>query len=184
MLHGAPYDPRKIANLLLEEAGRLNLEITNLALQKLLYFAHGFSLVQHQIPLVSGYFEAWQLGPVHPTVYDAFKLAKGSPIRFMAEGCDPLTGKPCKLPEIGDPGARRLILKVLLGYGEISPSRLVNITHAKKGPWASIVEKSTHSIVFGMRIPNDIIVERFGNHLIPVANAPHTGESREDAPFN
>ncbi|URK89026.1 hypothetical protein LP421_15955 [Rhizobium sp. RCAM05350] len=34
------YDPRAVANLLLDEADRLGIKITNLALQKLLYFAH------------------------------------------------------------------------------------------------------------------------------------------------
>ena len=74
-----PYDPRSIANLLLDEADRLAINITNLSLQKLLYFAHGLSLIEDGKPLVSGYFEAWQHGPVHPLVY--LRLA---PSRMLA----------------------------------------------------------------------------------------------------
>ncbi|EPZ76727.1 hypothetical protein M798_03280 [Brucella melitensis ADMAS-G1] len=37
---GGPYDPRAIANLMLDEADRSGIQVTNLALQKLLYFAH------------------------------------------------------------------------------------------------------------------------------------------------
>ncbi len=67
------YDPRAVANLMLDEAKRCGINISNLALQKLLYFAHGIYLTKTKRPLVSGYFEAWQYGPVHPAVYRAFK---------------------------------------------------------------------------------------------------------------
>ena len=75
-----PYDPRAIANLMLDEADRRGWMITNLALQKLLYFAHGIHLTKEKQPLVSGYFEAWQYGPVHPAVYRAFKPSGAAPI--------------------------------------------------------------------------------------------------------
>jgi uncharacterized phage-associated protein len=37
---GGPYDPRAVANLMLDEADSSGIKVTNLALQKLLYFAH------------------------------------------------------------------------------------------------------------------------------------------------
>jgi uncharacterized phage-associated protein len=36
---GSPFDPRSICNLILDEADKAGRAITNLALQKLLYFA-------------------------------------------------------------------------------------------------------------------------------------------------
>lgn len=54
------YDPRAVANLLLDEADQRGTKVTNLALQKLLYFAHGIHLTQTKQPLLTGYFEAWQ----------------------------------------------------------------------------------------------------------------------------
>jgi uncharacterized phage-associated protein len=60
-----PYDPRAVANLLLDLADRDDLAITNLVLQKLLYFAHGHFLIRTRCPLVQGGFEAWTYGPVH-----------------------------------------------------------------------------------------------------------------------
>ena len=50
---------RAIANLILDEGDRIERPITNLALRKLLYFAHGLFLIERKRPLVSGYFEAW-----------------------------------------------------------------------------------------------------------------------------
>lgn len=40
---------------------------------KLLYFAHSIFLIEGKRALVSGYFEAWQNGPVHPAAYAAFE---------------------------------------------------------------------------------------------------------------
>jgi len=65
-----PYDARAIANLMLDEASEMDRGVTNLALQKLLYFAHSLFLIEYKRPLVSGYFEAWKLGPVHPGAND------------------------------------------------------------------------------------------------------------------
>jgi uncharacterized phage-associated protein len=56
----AIYDPRSICNLILDEAGSAARPITNLALQKLLYFTHALHLVETKSPLVTGFFEAWQ----------------------------------------------------------------------------------------------------------------------------
>ena len=61
MSNQARYDPRAVANLLLDEADRRGVRITNLVLQKLLYFAHAQHLAQRGISPLSGYFEAWAL---------------------------------------------------------------------------------------------------------------------------
>ena len=95
------YDPRAIANLILDEAQQMGRPVTNLALQKLLYFAHALFLIRRKQQLVSGYFEAWQYGPVHPTAYQAFKSAADQPISFRATAMDVLTGnrKPLQNPD-------------------------------------------------------------------------------------
>ena len=179
----SPYDPRSVANLLLDEADRLAITVTNVSLQKLLYFAHGLSLIEDGKPLVSGYFEAWQHGPVHPLVYRAFKGAGRAPIWFRAKGVDALTGQSRALPVIDNPRALRFILKVLIAYGKMPPGSMVDVTHAKNGPWDFIVGKSRHSVVLGMRIPDDVISERFKNHVMSVNATTIGDEPREDTPF-
>jgi uncharacterized phage-associated protein len=78
------YDPRSIANLMLDEGERIGQPLTNLALQKLLYFAHAIFLIERGRPLMSGYFEAWEYGPVHRATYQAFESAGAEPICFRA----------------------------------------------------------------------------------------------------
>ena len=179
-----PYDSRRVANLMLHEADRVGIKITHLALHKLLYFSHGLSLIENGRPFVSGYFEAWRYGPVHPAVYSALKEAGEAPVWFQARGRDALTGENLTLPAIDSPTARLLIQRVLTGYGRLSPGRLVEITHARDGPWDFVAKKSRSSVVFGMRIPDDVILQRFRyHHIVLVGTVPRMGEPSEDTPL-
>lgn len=178
-----PYDPRSIANLMLEEGHRRDTAITNLALQKLLYFAHALFLVERKCRLVSGNFEAWQYGPVHPTVYEAFKSAGDKPITIRAAGINVITGQRLELPLPDHPEVRRHIERVMLSYGSLTPGRLVDISHAKGAPWHFVVNKGRTSIAFGLRISDDVILERFKFHKVSVADEPTAGEPGEDAPL-
>jgi uncharacterized phage-associated protein len=178
------YDPRAIANLMLDEADRRNLKVTNLALQKLLYFAHGLFLTKTKKPLVSGYFEAWQYGPVHPSVYRAFKPLGSAPITTRAVGKDPLTGKSRNLPKPTNLDVVDLVSDVIKSYGHLSPGRLVDLSHAKDAPWSAVADKARTSVAFGMRIPDDVIMDRFQYHKVSVNTSPRAGEPpNDDTPF-
>jgi uncharacterized phage-associated protein len=61
------------AQWLVRRATDAGVPLTNLKLQKLLYYAHGYYLVRHHEPLVRDGFQAWDNGPVCPQVYKAFK---------------------------------------------------------------------------------------------------------------
>ena len=180
-----PYDPRALANLLLDLAERETppVEVTNLALQKLLYFTHGHFLTRTGGPLVLGGFEAWQFGPVHPAVYEAFRPSGNRPITTRAVGRNVMTGEGIPLAVPTDPEVRRYLLDVLRGYGKISVGRLVTISHAPKAPWAVIVNKAKTSVALGMRIPDNVIKDSFKHHKVVIGPPSHVGEPDEDAPF-
>lgn len=178
-----PADPRSICNLILDEADRARVPITNLALQKLLYFAHSIHLIEAKRPLVSGYFEAWQYGPVHPTAYRAFKAAGDRPITFRAEREEPLSGKRLPIASAADPDVVRLVARVMTSYGRLTPGRLVEISHATGAPWHFVVDQARASMAFGLRISDTLILERFKHHKVSVGAQPAKGEPGEDAPF-
>jgi uncharacterized phage-associated protein len=154
-----------------------------LALQKLLYFAHAHHLIEQKKPLVVGYFEAWKYGPVHPAAYTAFKSAGEKPITFRADRVNVLTGKRSPLPDLTEPVTRRLIRKVMSSYGSMTPGRLVDISHAIGAPWHSVVDTARDSMAFGLRISDDLIIERFKFHKVSIGLKPAAGEPGEDTPF-
>lgn len=178
-----PLDPRAVCNLMLDEGERLGLELTHLALQKLLYFAHGTFLVEKGRPLVSGYFEAWKNGPVHPAVYKAFKVSGAKPINFRAHRHDALTGKvqPIALP--AEPDVRRSVVGIVSKLGSLSAGRLVDISHARHAPWHFVVEEGRSAMALGLRITDAVILEKYKHHKISIGAVPSTGETYEDAPF-
>lgn len=178
-----PFDPRSVCNAILDEAATIGRPITNLALQKLLYFAHGHFLVETKKPLVSGFFEAWKYGPVHPTAYHAFKAVRARPISFRATIADPFTAEEISLPQLSDAGAIARVRRVVNTYGFLTAAQLVEISHAKNAPWADVVDRARTKTIPGLRISDSVIVERFRFHKVSVGGAPRYGEPREDAPL-
>jgi len=145
---------------MLDEADQIGFEITNLALQKLLYFCHGMFLIESKRPLVSGYFETWQYGPVHPSVYQSFKMAGSKPINFRATRQNLMTGAQVGISPPTDTDVIQIVKRIMSSYGRLTPGRLVEVSHAKDAPWHYVVNNGRTSEAFGNRIPDDIIMDR------------------------
>ncbi len=105
------------------EAG-LGDRMTNLRLQKVLFFAQGWSLAKNGKPLFDEEIEAWKLGPVVPVCYSVYK-------RF---GNNELDGNmPPRTAFTED--EYKLLLDVWVALSDYSTSKLVNMTHAHNTPW-------------------------------------------------
>ncbi|RQO35706.1 hypothetical protein DBR37_04835 [Herminiimonas sp. KBW02] len=104
---------------------------TNLELQKLLYFCHGWHLALLKTPLVDESFEAWRYGPVLPSVYQAFKVFSSNPI----PADHPLIAQQ---PALTNVDSAALVRKVLDVYGNHSGYQLVNLSHHPDGPWKQV----------------------------------------------
>lgn len=178
-----PFDPRAIANRMLDHADMLGLQLTNLSLQKLLYFAHGHFLVRTGKPLVEGHFEAWTHGPVSPPTYHAFKRDGDRPISSRAVSRNVMTGEERAIPPFRDPEADRVLLEVLNSLGRLSAWHLVNVSHAPKGPWAHVVNKAKTSVSLGLRISDKVTLEFFKHHKVSVGPESPVGEPDEDSPL-
>ena len=177
------FDARAVANLILDEADRKSRRISNLSLQKLLYFSHGLYLIRKNSPLVTGYFEAWQYGPVHPTVYESFKGAADRFIEFRASRLNLVTQQLETIPKIDDSDCLQTISQVVDAYGQLNPGRLVELSHATNAPWSFVVDNSKMRPMLGLRITDNIIRERFKYHKFSVGEVPTSGEPNQDAPF-
>lgn len=165
-----PYDARSVANLLLSAMGGRGLAVSNLPLQKLLYFAHGIMLTRHGVPLVDGYFEAWEFGPVHPLVYGSFKAFGSDSITAPATRRDLRTGNICVLPPPRDERVDAIIDLVVSSLGRQRAGRLVHISHAAGGPWDAVANQTGTKSRYGLRIPDKLIRERFHRHMVTVGD--------------
>ena len=69
-----------VTNFFLAKSQDDEAEISNLKLQKLLYYAKGFHFAIFEEPLFPEKIYAWTHGPVIPEVYHEYKNFKGNPI--------------------------------------------------------------------------------------------------------
>lgn len=154
-------DARAVANFLVKAGRSRGLSISNLKLQKLLFLCHAFYLVETGKPLVRGSFEAWQYGPVHRETYEAFKNFGANAITEEATKFDPVTGTRHALSVPSDQTALDVIGRVVQFYGAKSPAELVELTHAKNGPWDHTVNAAAKNANIALKISDGVIAERF-----------------------
>lgn len=169
---GRARDPRSVANLLLDLAAADGIRVGHIKLQKLLYFAHGIHLNETGDPLMSGHFEAWKWGPVHPAVYQAFKSAGAKAIMFRAIKQNVLTGATNPISPADDIAARKAVRRVLDALGGMSDAELVDLSHAPGGPWANVVDRMAEGFALGARIEHDDIKSLFARHKLVVKVGP------------
>src|SRR5579864_2329863 len=99
-----PYPALTIAKWFIAWAEAEGDELSNLKLQKLLYYAQGHHMAAHGRPLFTEPIQAWSHGPVVPEVYHQFKAFGSSSIELPED--DPFTWAAV------DPSTCRLLSKV------------------------------------------------------------------------
>lgn len=145
------YNVIDIANKLLlktEEVSNGEELMTNMKLQKMLYYQQGFHLAYFGTPLFDDDLEAWMYGPVVPSVYFKYKDNK-------KEGIKP--NKEIQF-EFNDKKEEALFNEVFRVYGVYSALGLMNMTHSEM-PWkttdtgeGNIISKSKIKAFFKSRL--------------------------------
>ncbi len=107
-----------------EESGDL---ISNLKIQKLVYYAQGFSLAINNKPLFKEKIQAWTHGPVVPQLYNKYK--------DYGSGALPTTNLDIDFDKFSDED-KELLDDVYDVYGQFSAWKLRNMTH-EEAPWKS-----------------------------------------------
>jgi uncharacterized phage-associated protein len=154
------YDPRTIANLVLKYANSIGVKVTNLAVNKIVYFLHGHYLAKTGKPLVEEHFEAWQHGPVLYTLFNSFKKHGDQPIDSLAKKMDFRLGQLTDVDEILEEQDLGIIWQYINIYTRASVSQLYEWSHVKGGPWYKTWNYQTQSNP-GMIISEQEIANHF-----------------------
>jgi len=152
------YDARVIANHMLDRADHVGVEVTNLALNKLVYFAHGTYFSTFSERLVKNSFEAWQYGPVVQVVYDAFKSYGSSRIMGRARRFNPVEHAYEEITESVTPQDALIVDGVFDMFSSMTAGQLVALSHEEGSPWAMLWESADLVVRPGMVIRDDEIV--------------------------
>ncbi|MBB5766714.1 type II toxin-antitoxin system antitoxin SocA domain-containing protein [Xanthomonas euroxanthea] len=140
--------------------------MSNLTLQKIAYFCHGWFLVAQGRPLSKHSFEAWQFGPVLQSIYRDFKSFDRSPITARCTALDPLTGERNIVPSIADADAIEVVRQCVSFYGRLRAGTLVEMSHDPGGPWDRSWNSSSE-INPGMKIDDLVIRDYFAGMTRP-----------------
>lgn len=122
-----------------------NIQITNLKLQKLLYFVQGEYSKLKSTRLIADDFYAWQLGPVVPSVYTEYSIFSSFTLPAQKQNVRFSNEETC------------VIDAILQKYAYDTTWNLVELSH-QQDPW-----KYQHEI-FGDKalIPYESIADYFG----------------------
>jgi uncharacterized phage-associated protein len=162
------HDGRAIANFILDHCDQKGRPTTNLALQKIVYFCHVWSLVQFNRPLVKHKFEAWEFGPVLPYLYREFKNFDRLPVKSRATQIDPLDGSSRIVEYQFDPQTLVFLRDIVDFYSRMRASDLVELSHVAGGPWHQIWNHSGQ-VKPGMKIEDEQIASFYSKISCPFA---------------
>lgn len=115
--------PTKLANFLLFESRERGEVLTNLKLQKLIYYAQAWHMALKDKPLFGEDFEAWIHGPVLPSQYQRFKTYQWRPItEEVVDGA------------VSDDALNSFLAEIIDVFGSETAVALELMTH-RETPW-------------------------------------------------
>ena len=129
-----------------DETGDL---ITNLKLQKLLYYAQGFHLCLFSEPLFLDRIEAWAHGPVVADVYHAYK----------EHGSNPIPTEEIDF-SIYDAQTMEFLNNIYNEFGQYSAWKLREMTH-EEPPWKNAYKED----IPGIEISHQSLIDYFSQFV-------------------
>jgi uncharacterized phage-associated protein len=130
------YPAKSIANFFLEMAKDSSETLSPMKLQKLVYYAQGWYAGYTNERLIDEEVEAWQYGPVLPSLYAEFKEFGSSPITRKAYEWKSF--KRSEVATVQDETVRAFLSSVWNAYSKYTAIALSEFTHAVGGPWDQI----------------------------------------------
>lgn len=143
-----------VARYIIELATNFGEPVTNMKLQKLLFYSYVWYLVHEKKKLFSEPITAWQYGPVISQAYDAYKKYGAEPIK------EPADGDSSKLDE----EQKAIIEDVFNIYGSMNGIELAMLTHSER-PWLVAFEPGKHN-----PISDDVMFEFYKEKLKRMEN--------------
>lgn len=161
----APFKARDIAEHFLAFANECGSFISNLKLQKLLYYAQAWHLAIYKHPLFPEKFQAWVHGPVIPELYHTYKVFGSKPIEAESVAklqCD---------QEIQD-----FLDELVDEYFDLDAYTLELLTH-REDPWKNARNGLSPDAPSSAVISEDEMEAYYRTRLISSSASQHNGES-------
>ena len=157
------YDVLDVSRYIINYSNKKDYGISNLKLQKVLYFVQAYFLIQTGHPCFKEKIEAWDFGPVVPVAYSEFKGFAGMDIPtvksyIVFDENDIWNTKRIEFEEnCIDNEDKVLINKVVDKFSDYSATDMVKLTQHQT-PWVDAIHSNLSN-----EITNESIFKYFNN---------------------
>ena len=124
----------RFAKYIIRWCDKNELRITNLQLQKILFFIQKESIRKRGYGIFSNRIEAWQYGPVVPDVFYQFAGFGAMKLVLYEDLFSDVSPK-----DIIDDKSKEIIEEILREYIHVSPWDLVAKSHVSNGAWSNSI---------------------------------------------
>lgn len=128
------YDVRSIANWCVAKAKKNSINLSNLSVNKLVFFIYERALKELNVLLTPARVEAWDYGPVFRELYFNFPSGKAE---FFEKYNVQKRSKEL-VQESFETEDLELFERVWNDFGHLSASQLTRISHQPSGPWSAV----------------------------------------------
>ncbi len=140
--------PSHVANFILDSAEKEGFSITPLKLLKLVYLCYGWVRAITDIRIFEEHFEAWDYGPVIPSLYGEFKKHGGEAIpNFEKSYVYDFEREPYIARIVDNQRITSIMQKCWDSFKIYKASTLVNESHEVDGPWKKVYEKGKNNLL-------------------------------------
>ena len=151
--------PLNVTKYLLFKCSFFGDVITNLKMQKLLYFVYVWGLVKKGEPIFEEKFQAWPNGPVLKSVYNELKQYGAMPIDLDFSNIEKKEDLKNLEKSLGE--CKKIVDEVFEKYGSLQAFQLVNITHQEKS-WLNAREGLDVDEPSNNELLDDDILSQYG----------------------
>lgn len=130
------YSAISVAKYIIARCNKLGKTISNLKLQKILYFVQAEFLVSQNTPCFREQIEAWDFGPVIPDVYHRYKVYGSASIPCVGDE------NYCPFDKVD----KSLADGIIDECAKYSASTLVEITH-RQSPWKTAYNRYSSAVI-------------------------------------
>lgn len=156
--HHARVDAKALCNLFLDWSESDGIPLSPMKLQKLLYFCHADYLAEFQLPLLKQSFEAWDFGPVVPSIYREFKKFGDKAVVGRATTFDPVTASSAVSATSFTPEFLQTLRYLFDRYKSFSAITLSHLSHMPRGPWRHARSLFANGLNADRKISDDMIL--------------------------
>ena len=146
-----------VANYFIEHSKEEKLPQSNLSMQKLVYFAYGWMMAKNGEKLFYDRIEAWQYGPVIPSLYYQLKHYGRDRITKKISDYDHRKDKFYYWNLERGTSVEAVMSWVWDKYKSLTPGKMVDLTHAPQTPWYETITSDG----FNAEIKDELIKEHF-----------------------